>query len=102
MSNIHNSNKLYGYQQRTFAEVALQNYVFEGEYNFVIISTQEKARLSDQEIKNSISRMQNQHGFSFNLELIGKMLVEKPTWDTTGDILTDNYSPVNVLKSSKF
>ena len=99
MSNIHNRNKLYSYQQRTYSDVAQQNYVFEGKFNTIIISTEETARLSHQEVKKSISRLQNQFRFSFNFDLIGRMLVEKPTWDAFGDILTDDYSPVNVLKS---
>jgi hypothetical protein len=29
------------------------------------------------------------------------MLIEKPTWDIEGDILTDDFSPVNILKSKQ-
>ena len=32
VSNIHPRNKLYEYQQRTFSDVALQNYVFERKF----------------------------------------------------------------------
>ena len=101
VSNIHPRNKLYEYQQRTYSEVALQNYVFEGTSNTIVISSQQKKNLSHQEVKEKIFQLQNQFQFSFDLNAIGKMLIEKATWETEGDILTDDYSPVNVLKSKK-
>lgn len=100
VSNIHHSNKLYEYQQRTFTKVALQNYVFEGN-NAIVISTQQKDKLSREEVEKKIFQIQNKYQFSFNLNSIGKKLIEIPTWDTDGDILTDDYSPVNVLKAKK-
>jgi spermidine synthase len=101
VSNIHSKNKLYEYQQRTYSEVALQNYVFEGAVNTIVISRQQKNNLTHQEVRKKLIQLQNQFQFSFNLDSIGKRLIEKPSWDTEGDILTDDYSPVNVLKSKK-
>lgn len=101
VSNIHHRNKLYGYQQRTYSEVALQNYVFEEKISAIVISNQQISKLSGQEVKERFTQLQNQFQFSFNLNSIGRMLIEKPTWDTEGDILTDDFSPVNILKSKK-
>ncbi|MBT6339703.1 MAG: fused MFS/spermidine synthase [Desulfobacula sp.] len=100
VSNIHHKNKLYEYQQRTYSEVATQNYTFKGN-NAVIISTQDRDRLSRKEVKKKFSQIQNQFQLSFNLKSIANKLIKRPTWDTEGDILTDDYSPVNVLKSKK-
>jgi spermidine synthase len=101
VSNIHHGNKLYAYQQRTFSEVALQNYVFEGTSNSIIISSQQRNRISRQEVEKRLLQLQNKFQFPFNLSSVGKMLIEKPTWDIEGDILTDDFSPVNILKSKK-
>ena len=100
-SNVHNNNKLYGYQQRTYANVAPQSYIFEGKNNAIIVSTRQRTKKTRQEIKDSIFQLQGLHGFSFNLETVGELLIKKPTWPTQGEILTDNFSPVNILKSKK-
>jgi spermidine synthase len=101
VSNIHHGNKLYEYQQRTYSEVALQNYVFEGTSNAIVISSQQRNGLSRQKVKKKLFQLQNQFQFVFNLNSVGKMLIEKPTWDIEGDILTDDFSPVNILKSKQ-
>jgi spermidine synthase len=102
VSNIHPRNELYAYQQRTYSAVAVQNYVFEGKLNAIVISTQSRDRLSNEEVKKKLYQLQNQFQFYFDLNSIGNKLIEKPTWNTKGDILTDDYSPVNVLKSKKY
>lgn len=93
--------RLIPYQQRTFSKVALQNYTFKGN-NAIVISTQQTERLSNKEVEEKLAHLQNQFQFSFSLNSMGRKLIKKPTWDTKGDILTDDYSPVNVLKSKKF
>lgn len=100
VANIHHKNKLYGYQQRTFLEVASQNYTFKGN-NAIVISTQQTERLSSEEVEMKLAQLQNKFQFSFSLNSIGRKLIKKPTWDIKGGILTDDYSPVNVLKSKK-
>lgn len=100
VSNLHHKNKLYEYQQRTFSEVALQNYTFKSN-NAIVISTQQKERFSNEEVEMKLAQLQNKFQFSFSLNSIGRKLIKKPTWDTKGGILTDDYSPVNVLKSKK-
>jgi len=101
VSNIHHGNKLYEYQQRTYSAVAFQNYVFEGTSNAIVISSQQRKSLSHQKVKKKLFQLQNQFQFAFNLDSVGKMLIEQPNWDIEGDILTDDFSPVNILKSKQ-
>lgn len=101
VSNIHHGNKLYGYQQRTYSAVALQNYVFEGASNAIVISSQQQNSLSRQKVKKKLFQLQNQFQFTFNLNSVGKLLIDQPAWNTEGDILTDDFSPVNILKSKQ-
>ena len=101
VSNIHHRNKLYGYQQRTFADVFPQNYVFEGKHNAIVISTGQKIKLFRQHIEKELSKLQKRFHFSFDPKALSELLIDKPSWNTKGDILTDGYSPVNVLISKE-
>lgn len=98
-SNIHHRNRLYEYQQRTYAAVAPHNYTFRGADNTVVISTGNIPLKSAGVIQQNLAALQLEMPFTFDLRAVGDQLLDKPDWPLQGEILTDNYSPVNILNA---
>ncbi len=100
VSNIHASNMLYDYQQRTYAKVFPQNYTFLGRRssNAIVVSLPRPGRATKEQMAARAAALQKQHRFAFDLTRIATMYLDKPNWKTEGDILTDDFSPVNLLR----
>ncbi len=100
VSNIHSSNMLYDYQQRTYANVFPQNYTFLGRRssNAIVVSLNEPGSVSYDDMANRAAQLQKQHHFAFDLTKIATMYEAKPTWKQEGVILTDDFSPANILR----
>ena len=100
VSNVHSSERLYDYEQRTYAAVFPQNYTFLGKKssNAIIISKTQPGTITKADILAKAQALQKRHKFSFDLTAIVDMYAEKRDWKETGDILTDDFSPVNLLR----
>jgi len=101
VSNVHTSNRLYEYEQRTYAATFPQNYTFLGvkSSNAILVSRKEQEPvLTERELKLRAKMLQEKHKFHFDLAKMAAMFSTKKDWKEEGDILTDDFSPVNLLR----
>lgn len=100
VSNIHTTNMLYEYEQRTYAAAFPQNHTFLGKKssNAIVVSKNEPNSISRADLTTKAKAMQDAHQFEFDLEKIAEMYSDEKKWKTEGDILTDDFSPVNLLR----
>jgi len=100
VSNIHASNMLYDYEQRTYAAVFPQNQTFLGRKssNALVVSRMDGDPVPMEVIETRAEALQKAHGFVFDLTTIVPMFLKEPNWVADGDILTDDFSPANLLR----
>lgn len=100
VSNIHTTNRLYDYEQRTYAAAFSQNHTFLGKTstNAVLVSKNGPNSMSKADLKAKAQALQDAHKFEFDLTKIVQMYSDEKKWETEGDILTDDFSPVNLLR----
>lgn len=101
VSNVHTSDRLYEYGQRTYAAAFPQNYTFLGvkSRNAILVSRKELGTmLTKADVKERAKALQEKHKFHFDLTKMAAMFSAKKDWKEEGDILTDDFSPVNLLR----
>lgn len=100
VANIHTSSMLYDYEQRTYAAVFPQCHTFLGSrsMNAIVVGKNDPTPVTKEAMLARAKALQAQKQFQFDLNTVARMYADKKDWVAEGDILTDDFSPVNLLR----
>lgn len=100
VSNLHRGPKLYSSERQTYQASFGENYAFAGTAsgNLILVSLYENGpQLPKAALIQRATRLQDRHGFIFDLVTQTGKLQERPDWDADATVLTDDYAPVETL-----
>lgn len=101
VANTFSSSRLYDHESATYQAVFGEFLNFknlENSGNRVII-TNKTSLPSVGQMESEANMLKGRlHPFGVDIEQYPKMMTTKPDWDTSARILTDQFSPVNLLK----
>jgi spermidine synthase len=96
--NLRSGFKSYAYQRRTIASMFAEIWRY-GTSAVVVVASIRGEPPSMARLRRTADELQRRKGFSFNLPAIVRQGVENPRDIRAGPLLTDDYAPVDVLRS---
>lgn len=97
-SNLQPAFSDYDYYRRTLAAVFPEQYGFAGLTNTVVVALPRKAGLGAPALRDRAAALSKERKLEMDLEAVAAALETKASYRTEGEILTDDYAPVNVLR----
>lgn len=105
VSNITSSfeNKYFYSMIKTYREAFPHIYIFRGisPKNFIFIATKANDKFQEIDIVKRATKLQESKGFDFNLVKIGFLYGYSDEFQWGGEILTDDFAPVNLYRHMK-
>ena len=99
VSNLWPSLELYEYERRTMAKVFPKQYSFGRYGNKIVVCLQRDPKLTQDDLRSRAKQIMEKRKLSFDLANVVAEMDLRTDYRATGDILTDDYSPANVLNS---
>lgn len=97
--NMRPDFKIYDYHKRTVAAVFPSLYTFGGkEGNKICLALPAARDVPVSQLRMAAMDLQGRHGFTFQIPTLVEDLVTQTDYEKTGEIFTDDYAPVNVLR----
>jgi len=98
VSNMRSDIETYDYQRRTMKAVFPTCEAFRGGGNAIVCGFPVKTQISDDELAKRAKALMDKHRFEFDLVKVAETRERTPSYKTTGDIFTDDYSPANIVR----
>ncbi len=99
-ANTFSSSRLYDHESVTYAEVFGDFYNLRVKLKNRVILKKQDGLLTKEAIQRNADQLENQlTPLGFGREWLLPLFSTKPDWDTKARILTDQYSPSNLLNS---
>ncbi len=96
--NLRTDIDTYDYQRRTMKAVFPSCYAFRGGGNMIVCALNTKTDVTDEDLFKRASALQQKHRFEFDLIKVAENRESQPGYTEKGDILTDDYAPVNIQR----
>ena len=97
VSNLRTDFETYHYQRRTMDAVFATCQAFGGG-NTVVCAFPKKTVVPPEELKKRAEALQAKHRFQVDLPAVVDALERRPSYETKGEIFTDDYAPANNLR----
>jgi spermidine synthase len=102
ISNLHHGTRLYDADRVTYAAVFSQSYAFVGreDSNVILVSHVGTSRLTREQLEQTAARLQRERQFGFDLPALMRHYQERPDYDRSARVLTDDHAPVESLNEN--
>ncbi|MBI2194234.1 MAG: fused MFS/spermidine synthase [Planctomycetes bacterium] len=96
--NMRPDFKIYDYHKRTVAAVFPSLFTFGQEGNKICVALPRPRDIPPSQLQKTALELQARHAFTFQIPSLIEELSMETDYEKTGEIFTDDYAPVNVLR----